>query len=101
MRLIIVIAAGLTIASLIGLAASGPAHAMRCGNDFISDGSTKHEVLEACGEPMRKFDTDLQVGDTGISRAGDEKWIYDVGGGVYHVVYFNGYRVRKIEIEQK
>ncbi|HSO18152.1 MAG TPA: DUF2845 domain-containing protein [Desulfosarcina sp.] len=86
---------------LIGLLAVPAAHAMRCGNDLVGDGSTKLEVLNACGEPMRKFDDDLEIGDTGLNREGDEKWVYDIGGGVYHVVYFNGFQVRKIEIEQK
>ena len=77
------------------------AHAMRCGNEIVGDGSTKREVLHACGEPLQKFGDDLVLGDTNIARSGDEKWVYDIGGGVYHIIYFDGFHVRKIEIEQK
>ena len=84
----------------IGLEAA-PGLAMRCGTEVIQDGSTKLEVLEACGEPMRKFGEDLTIGDTGLSAGADEKWVYDLGGGVYHIVYFDGYKVRKIELQRK
>ena len=75
--------------------------AMRCGSEVIQNGSTKLEVLEACGEPVRKFGKDLTIGDTGLSGGEPEKWVYDIGGGVYHIVYFDGFEVQKIEIERK
>ena len=76
-------------------------HAMRCGTEIVSDGSTKFEVLNACGEPMKKFGDQLEVGSTGINDGDDEKWVYDLGDGVYHIVYFDDFKVRKIEIERK
>ena len=78
-----------------------PAMAMRCQNGLVTSDSTKLEVLDACGEPLRKFGGEVVIGDTGVSTGDDEKWVYDIGGGVYHIVYFDGFDVRKIEIEQK
>ncbi|MGA6924683.1 MAG: DUF2845 domain-containing protein [Desulfosarcina sp.] len=77
------------------------ANAMRCRNGLVTDNSTKLEVLDACGEPMKKFGDDVTIGDTGVTVGEDEKWVYDIGGGVYHVIYFDEFKVRKIEIQQK
>ena len=78
-----------------------PAMAMRCQNGLVTSDSTKLDVLNACGEPLRKFGDQVVIGDTGVATGEDEKWIYDIGGGVYHIVYFDGFDVRKIEIEHK
>jgi hypothetical protein len=78
-----------------------PALAMRCQNGLVTSDSTKLDVLNACGEPQQKFGDSVVIGDTGVSTGQDEKWVYDIGGGVYHIVYFDGFDVRKIEIEQK
>lgn len=77
------------------------ANAMRCANGLVTDNSTKFELLNACGEPQQKFGDDAEIGDVGVSVGDDEKWVYDIGGGVYHVVHFDGFNVRKIEIQQK
>jgi len=78
-----------------------PAYSMRCANGLVTDDSNKLEVLDACGEPIKKYGDDIKIGDTGLSTGEDEKWVYDIGGGVYHIVYFDGFNARKIEIQQK
>jgi len=83
------------------MAAAMPAYSMRCGTDLITDNSNKLEVLNACGEPLEKFGDDVKIGESGLSAGEDEKWVYDIGGGVYHIIYFDGFNVRKIEIQQK
>ena len=57
----------IVVAMLVLLAGALASHAMRCGNDIVGDGSTKLEVLNACGEPIQKFGDDLEIGDTGIN----------------------------------
>lgn len=74
---------------------------MRCANGLVTDGSNKLEVLDACGEPMKKYGDEVKIGETGLNTGEDEKWVYDIGGGVYHIIYFDGFNVRKIEIQQK
>jgi hypothetical protein len=77
------------------------AYSMRCTNGLITDDSNKIEVLDACGEPMEKYGEEVKIGETGLNTGDDEKWVYDIGGGVYHIIYFDGFNVRKIEIQQK
>lgn len=90
------------LALVFVLAAAVSAHSMRCGTDLITEDSTKFEVLQACGQPLQKFGDEEPVDDDeGLSVGGYEKWYYDVGGGVYHVIYFHGTEVFKIEIERK
>ncbi|MEZ4601212.1 MAG: DUF2845 domain-containing protein [Syntrophotaleaceae bacterium] len=80
----------------------GPATGgMRCGTDLISEQSNKFEVLASCGEPLEKFGEGLTIGDEEIIDGGEEHWIYDFGSGVYYVVTFDGFEVRKIESKQK
>lgn len=91
------------IGVLLILWAAAPVFAMRCGTELIDDDSTKFEVLQACGEPMKKYNAD-QGGNTSHDHdasGGYELWIYDIGGGVYHIVYFSGFEVYKIEMKRK
>lgn len=89
------------IALIFGLAAAAPVYSMRCGTDLITENSSKFEVLQACGQPLKKFGDNIELGDEGLAAGGYEKWYYDIGGGVYHVITFHGNEVFKIEIEQK
>lgn len=58
--------ASLTLAALLALPLAVPAQEpMRCGNQLIDVGSTKEEVVGACGEP------DLVDGN---------RWYYDTEG---------------------
>ncbi len=36
---------------LILAASPGPAHALRCGTSLVTEGQSKFEVLQRCGEP--------------------------------------------------
>ena len=38
----------------VGLLASDPAHALRCGNRIIKDGMDETRVIELCGEPVSR-----------------------------------------------
>mgnify|MGYP006312518333 CR=1 FL=1 len=89
------------LALMIAAAGAAPAYAMRCGTDLITESSTKFEVLQACGQPLKKFGGDVSLDDEGLSVGGYEKWYYDVGGGVYHVITFHGTEVFRIEIVPK
>ncbi len=39
---------------ILGLLASSPAFAFRCGSKLVSEGDTRTEVLAKCGEPADK-----------------------------------------------
>ncbi|MGB5984094.1 MAG: DUF2845 domain-containing protein [Desulfobacterales bacterium] len=87
---------------LVGIAS---VHALRCGTELVTEGSSKFEVLEACGQPIKKFGDGILIDEDDpnyiVRSYLNEKWIYDLGGGVYHMVHFTGDRVTKIEIERK
>jgi hypothetical protein len=38
-------------ASILSLAAASPAFAFRCGTKLVTDGDTRSEVLQKCGDP--------------------------------------------------
>ena len=90
-----------TLTLTLVLTGVATANSMRCGTDLITDNSSKLEVLNACGVPLEKFGDDVKISETGLSTGEDEKWVYDIGGGVYHIIYFDDFNVRKIEIQQK
>jgi hypothetical protein len=78
-------------------------YSLRCGNDLVQKGDTKMEVINCCGEPIYK-ETVGTVSE--MTKIGEilqkievpiEKWSYDVGGGVIHVLTFKGDKLVDID----
>lgn len=94
-------------AALILLAFAAPAHALRCGNKLVTDGMTRHEVRERCGNPddaTRRFETiyrQTQHREAVAIEIEIEEWFYDFGSNRLNrrVIFVNG-RVHEIEIAQ-
>ena len=94
-------------ATLILLAFAAPAHALRCGNKLVTEGMTRHEVRERCGNPddaSRRFETiyrQTQHHEAVAIEIEIEEWFYEVGSNRLdrRVIFVNG-RVHQIEIAQ-
>lgn len=96
----------LTLAILATL--SSPADAltgsMRCGSDVLTEGMTKVEVLQKCGEPLMKDVVgeetvyDFFQGSGTANKVVVEQWIYDSGKGSFlRVLIFKGGTLSDIE----
>lgn len=93
-------ATGITVIILSLLVPLNSAFAgMRCGTNLVSEGDSKLEVLEKCGEPLSKE----IVGYIKYRRQWYgktvklEEWIYDIPGGYYYLLTFEGSRLVKVE----
>ena len=94
-------------ATLILLAFAAPAHALRCGNKLVTEGMTRHEVRERCGNPddaSRRFETiyrRTQHDEAVAIEIEIEEWFYEFGSNRLdrRVIFVNG-RVHQIEIAQ-
>ena len=106
-------------AALILLAFAAPAHALRCGNKLVTEGMTRHEVRERCGNPddaSRRFETIYRqtqhhdqfpivhavVDHEAVAIEIEiEEWFYEFGSNRLdrRVIFVNG-RVHQIEIAQ-
>ena len=89
----------LILAIVFFMTASG-AYAMRCRNGLAQVGDSKTEVTQACGEPLKvdvvgnmfkrvSYEKDRKRVEREIA-VPVEKWHYDVGGGVIHLLTFEG-----------
>ncbi|MBK8068313.1 MAG: DUF2845 domain-containing protein [Rhodanobacteraceae bacterium] len=93
--------------ALILLAFTAPAHALRCGNQLVMEGMTRHEVRERCGNPddtSRRFETVYRQTEQHEAVAIEieiEEWFYDFGSNRLdrRVIFVNG-RVHEIEVAQ-
>jgi hypothetical protein len=71
-------------------------HALRCGSGLVQEGDIKVQVREACGDPILiEFEgTTWKWSSYGRGAQNVkvivEKWHYDIGGGVIHVLTFTG-----------
>ena len=70
------------------------------------------KVAYICGEPLNRVQTGARITGRSNSRSrrntyrqsfirGVEKWYYDVGGGVIHVLTFEGGIVKRIHYFRK
>ena len=94
--------------------------AMRCNNGLVQKGDTTDQVEYACGEPVNKTSSEQTVNThthgtirrrsrqrqtfraNSRSRVRSvEKWSYDVGGGVIHVLTFEGGILKSIHYFRK
>lgn len=77
---------------LVGLAATAPAHAFRCGTKLVHEGDTRSQVVAKCGEPTETIDQrsvlrrpviwirgrPFHLGNDFVEVA-VESWIYNLG----------------------
>lgn len=75
------------------LALSGPAWAMRCGNNLVVEGDTKYQVYQRCGDPdfrdTRTIYRSVRIRGSGLNQPGMdvyetipiqlEEWTYNFG----------------------
>ena len=85
---------------LAGLLLPAPqAVALRCGSELIDEGDLKHEVLQACGEPISREIIGTSERPGRGSRENVlllEEWIID-SGRYYYSLIFEGNRLVRIE----
>ncbi|HYA13895.1 MAG TPA: DUF2845 domain-containing protein [Syntrophales bacterium] len=81
----------LLVTSIILYGVAYASDSFRCGNDIVSLGDSKVEVLTKCGEPISK-----EVTRTGRIKV--EKWYYDKGAGDFiYVLIFHGGALKYVE----
>ena len=98
------------LAFLVILALSmGEAYALRCGNKLVSEGDTKIELLQKCGEPtyithrkerfpIRFYDYHLNDHRLSYEIVYVEEWIYNFGPNRFmQSIIFRDGRISKIE----
>lgn len=76
---------------------------LRCGSALISLGDTAWEVRNKCGEPVHQASQGLklQQDEYGLRYdVGVEEWIYGPRNGMYHILRFEGGRLRSIRSER-
>ncbi len=81
------------------------ADAMRCGNNLVFEGMTRHEVRKRCGAPddsSRRFETIYRRNNLNEAVAIEieiDEWIYDLGSNTLdrRLIFING-RMHKEEI---
>lgn len=91
-------------AALLALT-SVSAEAMRCGNNLVTEGMTRHEVRKRCGAPddsSRRFETIYRRNSVNEAVAFEieiDEWIYDLGSNTLdrRLIFVNG-RLHKEEI---
>lgn len=75
---------------------SANSYALRCGYGLVQVGNNKVQVLESCGEPIlieivgttwRWIEFERETRNVKVIV---ERWHYDVGGGVIHLLTFGG-----------
>lgn len=71
------------------------AYALRCGNDVIQIGDSKHKVLNLCGTLIFYDVIGYTKGKIGIMKI--EELVYKPTGGYYYYLRFIGNRLVKIE----
>ena len=96
--------AHLILTALLGLVSTN-AMALRCGNQLVTEGMSRHEVRKRCGNPddrMSRYETVYRRTATNESVAVEveiEEWIYDFGSNTLdrRLIFVNG-RLHKEEI---
>lgn len=92
------------LAALLLLASLAQASStLRCGSELISLGDSAWEVLRKCGEPVNQSQLGhkLQRDEYGLRYdVGVEEWIYGPRNGMYHILRFEGGRLRDIRSER-
>jgi hypothetical protein len=85
-------------------AINGNAAGMYCGNELITEGTTKLEVLAKCGAPDLKEVTSVNTLGTAVKGAlratstAVEVWQYNCGTGRFNkILYFDADRLAKID----
>ncbi|HTN29752.1 MAG TPA: DUF2845 domain-containing protein [Pseudomonas sp.] len=76
---------------------------LRCGSELISLGDTAWEVLRKCGEPADRSQQGLKLqrDEQGLRYdVGVEEWLYGPRNGMYHLLRFEGGRLRNIRSER-
>jgi hypothetical protein len=82
-------------------------HALRCGYGLVQEGDIKVQVLEACGDPILIELEGTTWKWSSYGRGAQnlevivEKWHYDIGGGVIHVLTFTGTELVDIDHYRK
>lgn len=84
---------GFTGALLLGAFAAHAGDEFRCGNSIINSDMTPAEILQKCGEPTSKKESEEDVraanvggGTRKVGVAHTETWTYDRGYGAFALV---------------
>lgn len=82
---------------------SSEASSMRCSRGLASEGNTRQEVLEKCGEPVDKeiWEPGLRNRNTNTPKKGAarvEFWTYGPDGGVYRKLRFIDGKLVQVQI---
>jgi hypothetical protein len=100
------VSVGLGLLALLTLVSATDSYAagMYCGNDLVTEGMTKLEVLSKCGEPNLKDVDSVNTAGSAVRGAfrattsAVEVWQYNCGAGRFNKsLYFDGGKLAKIE----
>jgi len=98
-KITVLVVLSLLLSPLIASAAG-----MRCDGYVISEGATKVEVLQKCGEPLMKDVVgeetvfDYFLGSGSARKVVVEQWVYDMGAGSFmRILTFKGGKLATIE----
>jgi len=88
----------LILVTLVLVLSSWPAQAMRCGNQLVLKGMSRHEVRKRCGEPVdisRYYRTVYRqnaINEAVAIEIEIEEWIYDFGRNKFdrRLIFVNG-----------
>ncbi|WP_371370263.1 DUF2845 domain-containing protein [Pseudomonas sp. QL9] len=85
------------------VAQSSEASSMRCSRGIASEGDTRQEILEKCGEPADKeiWEPGLRNRNTNTPKKGVvrvEFWTYGPDGGVYRRLRFIDDKLVQVQI---
>jgi hypothetical protein len=78
------------------------AHALRCGTNLVQTGNLAIQVREKCGDPISEeiIGYSLRGAPPGLRGEREykiEQWVYGPEQGIYHVLIFEGGRLRDID----
>ncbi|WP_090262185.1 DUF2845 domain-containing protein [Pseudomonas panipatensis] len=80
------------------------ASSLRCSRGIASEGDTKDQVLQKCGEPVTREVWGPALLNNGVPKKGAaqvEYWRYGPDGGVYRKLRFIDERLVQVETEWK
>ena len=75
--------------------------ALRCGNDLVSEGDRKFEVLNKCGEPFSKEVVGYTITNDKKRELKIEEWVYGPKDGYYNLLIFIGGILKEIKSIRK
>lgn len=87
----------LALAVAIPAGADAEARTMRCGSRLISIGDRTFEVLDRCGEPVRRDLVGYTLGANYRREFTVEEWVYGPANGMLRILTFEGNRLVRIE----